>query len=163
MVQLSIDETQPPSFHHDIGKRLAPLREENILLLGSGNVVHNLHTYAWGRRVQEPYDRAISFETRVRELLLAEDYKPLIHYENQLGTEADLAVPTSEHYLPLLYVRRHTPGFGAFDFSCRRRGWRVGFNACCAGGINSVLLARARSGSESESSTGRAIAPQAGV
>jgi 4,5-DOPA dioxygenase extradiol len=104
VVQLSIDETQPPSFHHDIGKRLAPLREEGILILGSGNVVHNLHAYAWGRRVQAPYDWAISFETRVRELLLAEDYKPLIHYENQLGTEADLAVPTPEHYLPLLYV-----------------------------------------------------------
>ena len=56
VVQLSIDETQPPSFHYEIGKRLAPLREEGILIVGSGNVVHNLHAYAWGRRVQEPYD-----------------------------------------------------------------------------------------------------------
>lgn len=104
VVQLSIDETQPSSFHYDIGKRLAPLREEGILILGSGNIVHNLHAYAWGRHVQEPYDWAISFERRVRELLLAEQYRPLLDYENELGSEADLAVPTPDHYLPLLYV-----------------------------------------------------------
>jgi 4,5-DOPA dioxygenase extradiol len=104
VVQLSIDETQPPSFHYDIGKRLAPLREEGVLILGSGNVVHNLHAYAWGRRAQEPYDWTISFEARVRELLLAEEYTPLINYENQLGSEADLAVQTPDHYLPLLYI-----------------------------------------------------------
>ncbi len=67
VVQLSIDETQPPSFHYDIGRRLAPLREEGILIFGSGNVVHNLHAYAWGRHAPEPYDWAISFETRIRE------------------------------------------------------------------------------------------------
>jgi 4,5-DOPA dioxygenase extradiol len=104
VVQLSIDETQPASFHYQIGERLAPLREEGVLILGSGNVVHNLHAYAWGRHVQEPYDWAISFESRVRELLLAEEYKPLVDYENKLGIEADLAVPTPDHYLPLLYV-----------------------------------------------------------
>lgn len=104
VVQLGIDETQPPSAHYEIGRRLASLREEGILILGSGNVVHNLHAYAWGRHVQKPYDWAISFEKRVRELLLAEEYKPLINYENQLGSEADLAVPTPDHYLPLLYV-----------------------------------------------------------
>jgi 4,5-DOPA dioxygenase extradiol len=104
VVQLSIDETQPPSFHYEVGKRLAVLREEGILILGSGNVMHNLHAYAWGRHAPEPYDWAISFENRIRELLLAEDHTPLINYENQLGAEADLAVPTPDHYLPLLYV-----------------------------------------------------------
>jgi len=104
VIQLSIDGTQPPSFHYDIGQRLAPLREEGILIFGSGNLVHNLHAYAWGRHVPEPYDWALSFERRVRELLLAENYKPLIAYENQLGREAELAVPTPDHYLPLLYV-----------------------------------------------------------
>jgi 4,5-DOPA dioxygenase extradiol len=64
----------------------------------------NLHAYAWGRHAPEPYDWAISFENRIRELLFAEDHTPLINYENQLGTEADLAVPTPDHYLPLLYV-----------------------------------------------------------
>lgn len=73
VVQLSIDETQPASFHHEIGRRIAPLREEGVLVLGSGNLVHNLHTYAWGRHTVEPYDWAIVFESRVRELLLAEE------------------------------------------------------------------------------------------
>jgi 4,5-DOPA dioxygenase extradiol len=104
VVQLSIDETQPASFHFEVGQRLAILRDEGILLVGSGNVVHNLHAYAWGRHVQEPYDWTISFENRVRALLLAEQYRPLINYERQLGSEADLAVPTPDHYLPFLYV-----------------------------------------------------------
>jgi 4,5-DOPA dioxygenase extradiol len=104
VVQLSIDETQPAEFHYDIGQRLAHLRQEGILIIGSGNIVHNLHTYAWGRHQAEPYDWAITFETRVRELLLAEEHGPLIHYETALGVEAALAVPTAEHYLPLLYV-----------------------------------------------------------
>jgi aromatic ring-opening dioxygenase catalytic subunit (LigB family) len=80
VVQLSIDETQPPSFHYEVGKRLALLREEGILILDSGNIVHNLHAYAWGRHAPEPYDWAISFETRVRELLLAGEYKSLVNY-----------------------------------------------------------------------------------
>jgi 4,5-DOPA dioxygenase extradiol len=74
------------------------------LIFGSGNVVHNLHAYAWGQHAPEPYDWAISFETRVRELLLAGEYRPLVNYEHQLGSEAELAVPTPDHYLPLLYV-----------------------------------------------------------
>jgi len=104
VVQLSIDETQASSFHYEIGKRLAPLREEGILIIGSGNLVHNLHTYAWGRHPVEPYDWAVSFEKRVRELLVAEEQNPLIDYENKLGEEAMLAIPTPDHYLPLLYV-----------------------------------------------------------
>lgn len=104
VVQLSINETQPAAFHFDVGRRLAVLRDEGVLIVGSGNVVHNLHAYAWGSHAQEPYDWTISFESRVRDLLLAEQYKPLINYESQLGSEADLAVPTPDHYLPLLYV-----------------------------------------------------------
>jgi len=52
VVQLSIDETQPAPFHFEIGRRLAPLRDENILIVGSGNLVHNLHAYAWGRHTK---------------------------------------------------------------------------------------------------------------
>ncbi len=103
VVQLSIDETQPASFHYAIGRRLAPLREEGVLLVGSGNIVHNLHAYAWGRHPAEPYDWAIRFEEQARQMLLAGDHEPLIAYES-LGSDAALSIPTPEHYLPLLYV-----------------------------------------------------------
>ena len=103
VVQLSIDETQPPAFHHEIGKRLATLRDEGILVIGSGNLVHNLHTYAWGRHEVEPFDWAVSFEKLARELMLKGDDAPLVDYES-LGRDAMLSVPTPDHYLPLLYV-----------------------------------------------------------
>jgi 4,5-DOPA dioxygenase extradiol len=103
VVQLSIDETQPTSFHFEIGRKLAPLRDEGILIAGSGNLVHNLHTYAWGRHMPDPYDWAARFEIEAREMLLAEEYEPLIQYE-KLGRDALLSIPTPDHYLPLLYV-----------------------------------------------------------
>ncbi len=103
IVQLSIDEAEPPSFHFEIGRKLAGLREEGVLIVGSGNLVHNLHAYAWGRHAQEPFDWAIRFETEAKGLLLAGDHRPLINYET-LGKEALLSVPTPDHYLPLLYV-----------------------------------------------------------
>ena len=81
VVQLSINESQPASFHFDIGKKLAPLRAEGILIVGSGNLVHNLHTYAWGRHMPEPYDWAIKFEQEARQMMLASDFKPLIEFE----------------------------------------------------------------------------------
>lgn len=58
IVQLSIDETQPPQFHYEIGKRLSPLREDGVLVIGSGNIVHNLHTYTWGKQGVHPFDWA---------------------------------------------------------------------------------------------------------
>jgi len=103
VVQLSIDETMPPAFHHELGTRLRSLREEGILLLGSGDVVHNLHTYAWGRHPAEPYGWALRFESAVRGQLLAGEHASLIDYA-ALGDDALLSVPTPEHYLPLLYV-----------------------------------------------------------
>jgi 4,5-DOPA dioxygenase extradiol len=103
VVQLSIDESQPPTFHFEIGRRLAPLRGEGVLILGSGNLVHNLHAYAWGRHMPEPYDWAVHFETRAKDLLLSGETRPLIEYET-LGREALLSIPTPDHYLPLLYV-----------------------------------------------------------
>ena len=65
--------------------------------------MHNLHTYAWGRHPREPYDWAVRFENRAKELILSGDLKPLINYET-LGTDAELSIPTPDHYLPLLYV-----------------------------------------------------------
>ena len=103
VVQLSIDETQPPAFHFEVGKKLAQLRDEGILLLGSGNIVHNLEAYAWGQHSSEPYAWAERFERRARELLKSADPVPLVEYE-RLGADAVLSVPTPDHYLPLLYV-----------------------------------------------------------
>jgi 4,5-DOPA dioxygenase extradiol len=103
VVQLSIDETRPPSFHYEIGQRLARLREEGILIVGSGNLVHNLHTYAWGEHAVDPFEWAVRFEHEARGLLQAADHRPLVHYET-LGRDATLSVPTPDHYLPLLYV-----------------------------------------------------------
>lgn len=103
VVQLSIDEAQPASVHFEIGRRLAPLRAEGILIVGSGNLVHNLHAYAWGRHMPDPYDWAIRFEEEAKQMMIAGEYKPLIDYES-LGPEAMLSIPTPDHYLPLLYV-----------------------------------------------------------
>ena len=103
VVQLSIDETRAPDFHHDLGRRLMPLRDEGVLILGSGNVVHNLHTYAWGRRPVEPFDWAARFEAFVRARVERGDHGPLVDYLS-LGRDAELSIPTPEHYLPLLYV-----------------------------------------------------------
>ncbi|HET9838978.1 MAG TPA: 4,5-DOPA dioxygenase extradiol [Candidatus Angelobacter sp.] len=103
VVQLSIDETQPPEFHYEIGRRLAPLRQEGVLIVGSGNLVHNLHAYAWGRHAVEPFDWAVRFEQQAREMLLAAEHRPLVEYE-KLGRDAHLSIPTPDHYLPLLYV-----------------------------------------------------------
>lgn len=115
VVQLSIDETQPPSFHHELGRRLGRLRDEGVLLVGSGNIVHNLHTYAWGRHPVEPFDWAVRFETAVRELIVRGEHGPLVDYP-ALGADAELAVPTPEHYLPLLYVLGARRDDDAVDF-----------------------------------------------
>lgn len=103
VVQLSIDESQPPAFHYEIGRRLAPLRDEGYLIMGSGNIVHNLHTYAWGKHGVEPFDWAQRFDDQARGLITAGNHEPLVNYES-LGRDALLSAPTPDHYLPLLYV-----------------------------------------------------------
>jgi 4,5-DOPA dioxygenase extradiol len=103
ILQLSIDETLTAQEHYRLGSSLAPLREQGILIVGSGNLVHNLHTYGWGRRAVEPYDWAVRFEQQARAWMLAGDHQPLIDYET-LGQDAALSAPTPDHYLPLLYV-----------------------------------------------------------
>jgi 4,5-DOPA dioxygenase extradiol len=103
VVQLGIDETQPPAFHYELGRRLASLRDEGVLVIGSGNLVHNLHAYGWGRHSMEPYDWAVRFEKVTRDLLQSGEHAPLVAYES-LGRDALLCVPTPDHYLPLLYV-----------------------------------------------------------
>ena len=103
VVQLSLAAQQPPANHYRLAQQLAPLRDEGVLVIGSGNVVHNLHAYLWGPRCATPLDWAARFETKVRDRLRARDHAALVDYPS-LGEEAALAVPTPEHYLPLLYV-----------------------------------------------------------
>jgi 4,5-DOPA dioxygenase extradiol len=103
VVQLSIDETKPAEFHYSLAQRLMPLREQGVLIVGSGNIVHNLHSYAWGRHVTQAFDWATSFEDKVKQNLISGTHELLVEYET-LGREAQLAVPTPEHYLPLLYI-----------------------------------------------------------
>jgi len=103
VVQLSLDEAQTPAFHHELGRELGALRDEGVLVLGSGNVVHNLEAYSWGGHATSPFAWATRFEQRVRDGIVAREHQPLIEYES-LGKDATLSVPTPEHYLPLLHV-----------------------------------------------------------
>jgi len=102
VVQLSMDATKPPGFHYELGQRLAALRKEGVLVVGSGNVVHNLMlmqraegapAYVWARR----------FNERMRAGLASGEHRTLIDFE-ALGEDARLSVPTPEHFLPLLYI-----------------------------------------------------------
>jgi 4,5-DOPA dioxygenase extradiol len=115
VVQLSIDATKPAAFHHELGRRLAPLRDDNVLVIGSGNVVHNLRAYAWRRQVLEPYDWALRFDAAIRGAITRHDDATLIGYE-ELGEDARLAVPTPEHYLPLLYIMGQRNAGDVVDF-----------------------------------------------
>lgn len=115
VVQLRIDATQPAAFHYELGKQLAPLREEGVLILGSGNLVHNLRAYAWGKPGVAAYDWAERVATRARGLMLAGEHAALIDYAS-LGRDAALAIPTPDHYLPLLYVLGAQQPGDAIDF-----------------------------------------------
>lgn len=103
IVQLSIDNRQPASWHYATARQLRALRDEGVLIMGSGNLVHNLHAYSWGRHPTAAYDWALRFEERARAQMIGADFEPLIDYE-ALGSDARLSAPTPDHYLPLLYV-----------------------------------------------------------
>ncbi len=102
VVQLSIDSTKPFEYHYNLGKKLAKLREEGVLILGSGNIVHNLRTISW-KETATPLDWALEFDNWIKERAVARDFKSLV--ESPLNTKAGkLSIPTPEHYLPLLYT-----------------------------------------------------------
>jgi 4,5-DOPA dioxygenase extradiol len=103
VVQLSLDRTKPAAIQLDLGRRLAPLRDEGVLIFGSGNIVHNMRAYAWDRPAQPAYDWAARFESAMRRRILAGDDAALADY-GALTPDAALSVPTPEHYLPLLTV-----------------------------------------------------------
>jgi 4,5-DOPA dioxygenase extradiol len=101
VVQLSIDADAEPQFHYDVGTRLARLRDEGVLIIGTGNVVHNLAAMRGGGPTSD--DWAARFETRIRALVEAGDIAALAHLPAG-DRDAARAIPTPEHYLPLLYV-----------------------------------------------------------
>ncbi len=103
VIQLSILETESARFHYQLAERLAPLRDEGVLIVGSGNIVPNLHAYARGDQSREPFDWAIRFEEWARSMMLVSDHEPLVDYELH-GRDTMLSIPTPEHYLPLVYV-----------------------------------------------------------
>lgn len=101
VVQLSLDRTLDARGHYELAKRLKPLRDEGIVIAGSGDYVHNLR--AWKRAGGEPYAWATSFNEAVKQALASGDHDALIDWV-ALAEDAQLSVPTDEHYLPLLYV-----------------------------------------------------------
>lgn len=100
--QLSIDVARDARAQYDLGKALAPLRERGVLIMGSGNIVHNLGRIVWEKDAK-PFDWAIEFDARATSLIEGGDYRALVDYE-KLGSAAALAIPTPDHYWPLLYV-----------------------------------------------------------
>jgi 4,5-DOPA dioxygenase extradiol len=105
VLQLSIDYTKGPQYHYDLAKELYALRKKGVLIFGSGNMVHNLRMVAWNR-LSEPeygYDWALEMNNKFKQLIGNGEHDRLINY-TKLGKEAELAIPTAEHYLPLLYT-----------------------------------------------------------
>jgi 4,5-DOPA dioxygenase extradiol len=105
VLQLSIDYTKPPQFHFELAKQLSALREKGVLIIGSGNIIHNLRLVDFRNMDKDNYgyDWAVEANHIFHNHLQSGDYKALIDYQN-LGKAVQLAVPTPDHYLPLLYV-----------------------------------------------------------
>lgn len=106
VIQLSLDYTKPPQYHYDLAKQLASLRKKGVLIIGSGNMVHNFqYAQVNGNDFNAPFghDWALEANDRFKKAISENDFKSLINYQS-LGRGAQLAVPTPEHYLPLLYT-----------------------------------------------------------
>ena len=105
VVQLSLNRLQSAEWHFNLAKKLAALREQGVLIIGSGNIVHNLRAISWEHidQIGAGYDWAFAFRETVNQAIATQDDKTLVHYD-QLGEKAELSVPTPDHYLPLLYI-----------------------------------------------------------
>lgn len=105
VIQMSIDYTKPPQYHYDLAKELATLRSKGVLIIGSGNMVHNLRMVAWDKMNADNYafDWANEASEKMKSHILNGDHEPLIDFKNQ-GKAFDLAIPTPDHYIPLLYT-----------------------------------------------------------
>lgn len=102
--QLSLNVNYSPAQHFELAKKLSGLREKGVLIIGSGNIVHNLRRINWRDANPSPFDWAMEFDAYFEKALLSNDNESLIHY-NKIGESAKLAVPTNEHYLPALYIK----------------------------------------------------------
>lgn len=105
VIQLSIDYSQPAAYHYELAKQLASLRKKGVLIIGSGNIIHNLRMVAWDK-MDVPnygYDWAVEINQLFNQKLIDGDHQALIQYE-KLGTAAKLAIPTPDHYYPLMYT-----------------------------------------------------------
>lgn len=104
VIQMSLDYRQSAQWHYDLAKQLAALRRKGVLIVGSGNMVHNLGKVEW-RRLSETfgYDWALEASEKMKNSIRTGDHQPLIQFRSQ-GKAFDLAIPTPEHYLPLLYT-----------------------------------------------------------
>ncbi len=104
VIEMSIDYSQSPQYHYDLAKELASLRMKGVLIIGSGNMVHNLGLLAWDKlNEQYAFDWAIEANEKMKSLIEKEDHKALINFKSQ-GKAFDLAIPSPEHFIPLLYV-----------------------------------------------------------
>ncbi|NNF20705.1 MAG: 4,5-DOPA dioxygenase extradiol [Saprospiraceae bacterium] len=105
VIQLSLDRNKPPQYHYDLARELHSLRKQGVLIIGSGNIVHNLRKVAWDKLdiVDYAYDWAKEASSKIKSSIVNGDHDDLINYQSN-GTEYKLAIPTPEHYLPLLYV-----------------------------------------------------------
>lgn len=104
IVQMSLDYTQPAHYHYKLAQELAHLRQKGVLIIGSGNLVHNLRMVAWDKLQGEPFgfDWALEANEKMKSFILRGEIENLINYHKQ-GEAFQLAIPTPEHYLPLLY------------------------------------------------------------
>lgn len=103
VVQLSVSHSLSAQEHLELGKKLAPLRDDNVLIMATGNIVHNLRKLEWNR----PHggtEWTEKFDREIEKALLTRDTDTLVNYATKLAPEAQLAVPSEEHYLPLLYI-----------------------------------------------------------
>jgi len=105
VIEFSLDYTQGPQYHYELGKQLAALRNKGVLIIGSGNLVHNLRMVAWDKvnELEYGFDWAIQANDKFKQLIQSGNHKELINY-TALGREVQLAIPTPDHYLPLLYT-----------------------------------------------------------
>ena len=103
VIQLSLDYYQPMSYHYEIGKQLNKLRDKGVLIIGSGNMVHNLMQVDWGN-TGKIYDWAQEFDTKMTDWIDKGDHQSIINYQKILGKTAEMAHPTYDHLLPLFYI-----------------------------------------------------------